>query len=256
MTVVHEGKQYSLVMFDLDDTLAPSKSPLPEPMAEQLRALLDRGLVCVISGGRFEQFESQVLARIGDDPNAANLHLMPTCGTQYVRHDAGAWETVYAEYLSDDEKSRTLAVLEEGAKELGLWEPEPWGAILEDRGSQITFSALGQKAPVDAKAAWDPDGSKKESLRAYAAERLPDLEVRSGGSTSVDVTRKGIDKAYGAQRLMEILELDRSDILFYGDRLDEGGNDRPVADLGITSVAVHGWEDTHAKLVALLGSGA
>lgn len=253
MAVEYKGREYALVMFDLDDTLAPSKSPLPDPMAQVMTQLLDRALVCIISGGRFEQFQNQVLARIGDAPNAAGLHLMPTCGTQYVRNADGAWETVYAEYLSDDEKERTLDTLEAGAKDLGLWEDEPWGPILEDRGSQITYSALGQQAPVDAKAAWDPDGAKKEALRAYAADRLPDLEVRSGGSTSVDVTRKGIDKAYGASRLMEILGLGVEDILFYGDRLDEGGNDRPVADLGIESIAVHGWEDTHAKLIELLG---
>ena len=254
MAVELDGNTYRLVMFDLDDTLAPSKSPLPDEMAVQLRRLLDQGLVCIISGGQFGQFDAQVLSRIGDDPNAANLHLMPTCGTQYVRFGDSGWETVYAEYLSDDEKKRTLDVLETGSKSLGLWVDDSWGPILEDRGSQITYSALGQSAPVDAKAAWDPDGAKKESLRAYAAERLPDLEVRSGGSTSVDVTRKGIDKAYGARRLMEILGLDTADILFYGDRLDEGGNDRPVADLGITSIAVEGWRDTYAKLDELLSS--
>jgi HAD superfamily hydrolase (TIGR01484 family) len=208
--------------------------------------------VCIISGGRYEQFRAQVLDRIGDIDDVANLHLMPTCGTQYVRWSDGQWQTVYAEDLTDDQKQRTLDALETGAKELGVWESETWGPILEDRGSQITFSALGQSAPVDAKKAWDPDGAKKEALRAYAQERLPDLEVRSGGSTSVDVTRKGIDKAYGAGKLMEILDLKLSDILFFGDRLDEGGNDRPVQDMGIESVAVHGWEDTHAKLVALL----
>ena len=181
-----------------------------------------------------------------------NLHLMPTCGTQYVRWSGEAWETVYAEYLSDDEKKRTLDVLESGARELGLWESQTWGPILEDRGSQITFSALGQSAPVDAKSAWDPDGAKKESLRAYAAQRLPDLEVRSGGSTSVDVTKKGIDKAYGANKLMHILDLGIDDILFFGDRLDEGGNDYPVKALGITSIAVHGWEDTFAKLSSIV----
>ena len=178
--------------------------------------------------------------------------MMPTNGTQYVRWDGSEWKTVYAEYLTDDEKQRTLTTLETGAKELGLWETETWGPVLEDRGSQITFSALGQAAPVDAKKAWDPDGRKKESLRAYAAERLPDLEVRSGGSTSVDVTRKGIDKSYGARRLMEILDLTVDDILFYGDRLDEGGNDRPVMELGITSISVSDWTDTLAKLTALL----
>ena len=252
MTVTHDGRTYQLVMFDLDDTLAPSKSPMDDSMVEVFGRLLDRSIACIISGGNFDQLQVQVLDRLGDDVNRANLHLMPTNGTQYVRWDGSEWKTVYAEYLTDDEKQRTLTTLETGAKELGLWETETWGPVLEDRGSQITFSALGQAAPVDAKKAWDPDGRKKESLRAYAAERLPDLEVRSGGSTSVDVTRKGIDKSYGARRLMEILDLTVDDILFYGDRLDEGGNDRPVMELGITSISVTDWHDTLAKLTALL----
>ncbi|GAB91948.1 HAD-IIB family hydrolase [Gordonia rhizosphera] len=256
MTVSYQGRDYALVMFDLDDTLAPSKSPLPEEMAALLTRMLDTTLGCVISGGRFEQFQTQVVERLGTFAGAANLHMMPTCGTQYVRWSGTEFETVYAEYLSDDEKKRALDVLETGAKELGLWETDTWGPILEDRGSQITFSALGQSAPVDAKAAWDPGGAKKELLRAHAAERLPDLEVRSGGSTSVDVTRKGIDKAYGARKLMDILDLGIDDILFFGDRLDEGGNDRPVKDLGIESIAVHGWQDTYAKLSAIVdGTG-
>lgn len=248
MSVSYQGRDYRLVMFDLDDTLAPSKSPLADNMVALLRRMLGDTLGCIISGGRFGQFQSQVLDRLGVFETMGNLHLMPTCGTQYVRWSGEAWETVYAEYLSDDEKKRTLDVLESGARELGLWESQTWGPILEDRGSQITFSALGQSAPVDAKSAWDPDGAKKESLRAYAAQRLPDLEVRSGGSTSVDVTKKGIDKAYGANKLMHILDLGIDDILFFGDRLDEGGNDYPVKALGITSIAVHGWEDTFAKL--------
>ncbi|MFT4126332.1 MAG: HAD-IIB family hydrolase [Gordonia sp. (in: high G+C Gram-positive bacteria)] len=252
MTVTYGEREYRLVMFDLDDTLAPSKSPLDDAMVAVLRRLLQRSLVTIISGGRYEQFRTQVLDRIGDVDEVAGLHLMPTCGTQYVRWNGADWETVYAEDLTDDEKARTLATLESGAKELGLWESRTWGPILEDRGSQITFSALGQSAPVNAKKAWDPDGTKKARLRDHAAARLPDLEVRSGGSTSIDVTRKGIDKAYGARKLLDILDLDRADVLFFGDRLDEGGNDRPVLDLGITSIAVDGWEDTHDKLVAIL----
>ncbi len=139
MTVTFGDHDYALVMFDLDDTLAPSKSPLDDAMVEVLRRLLQRSLVCIISGGRYEQFRAQVLDRIGGVEEVANLHLMPTCGTQYVRYSAGQWETVYAEDLTDDEKQRTLDALETGAKELGLWETETWGPILEDRGSQITY---------------------------------------------------------------------------------------------------------------------
>jgi phosphomannomutase len=214
--------------------------------------MLSKAMGCIISGGQTGQFTSQVLARLGDFPDREALHLMPTNGTRYLRFEDPEWVTVYAEDLSREQKDRAFAVVEAGARELGLWETETWGPILEDRGSQVTFSALGQSAPVEAKAVWDPDGRKKEALRAYAAARLPELEVRSGGSTSVDITAKGIDKAYGARRLMEILDLGTDDILFFGDRLDEGGNDRPVMELGIDSIPVHGWEDTYAKLAPIV----
>jgi HAD superfamily hydrolase (TIGR01484 family) len=232
-------------VFDLDDTLAPSKSPMDPTMSAALAQLLERTPVCIISGGRFEQFEAQALDGFSAPPAAMEqLHLMPTCGTRYYRWKAGEWVLQYAEDLTEDEKTRTIAVLEAGAKSLGLWHPGPWGDLIEDRGSQITFSALGQQAPVAEKTAWDPDGSKKHALWAYAAPLLPDLEVRGGGSTSIDVTRKGIDKAYGVGRLMIELGVSQEQLLFLGDRLDETGNDRPVYELGVPSVAVEGWHDT------------
>lgn len=233
------------VVFDLDDTLAPSKSTMDPTMRDALAALLDRVQVCIISGGRFEQFQAQALDGFSAAPEAmARLHLMPTCGTRYYLWQDGQWRLQYAEDLTEDEKAKTIATLEAGARELGLWEAKPWGDIIEDRGSQITFSALGQQAPIDAKMAWDPDGAKKRALATYASERLPDLEVRGGGSTSIDVTRKGIDKAYGVSKLLDQLGLDKSNLLFIGDRLDEGGNDRPVFELGVPSVAVEGWVET------------
>lgn len=233
------------VVFDLDDTLAPSKSTMDPSMSEALERLLERVDVCIISGGRFEQFEAQALRNFDASPTALRrLHLMPTCGTRYYRWEGRGWVLQYAEDLTEDEKSRSITTLEEGAKELGLWSPGEWGDIIEDRGSQITFSALGQQAPVDAKMAWDPDGSKKRALAAYASRRLPDLEVRGGGSTSIDITRKGIDKAYGITKLLHQLDATVDDLLFIGDRLDAGGNDYPVFAMGVPSVPVEGWHET------------
>jgi phosphomannomutase len=244
-----------VVAFDLDDTLAVSKSQIDPRMAKLLADLLAKVEVCIISGGRFEQFSRQVLEHVElDEAARERLHLMPTCGTRYYRWIDGGWGQVYAEDLSAAEKQRIIEVLEDGAKELGLWEAEPWGDIIEDRGSQITFSALGQSAPPAAKYEWDRDGAKKRTLRAYAADRLPDLEVRGGGSTSIDVTKKGVDKAYGMRELMRRLDLRLTDILFIGDRLDEGGNDYPVKEMGIASVAVDGWEETAEYVEKLLAS--
>ncbi|MFC5434662.1 HAD-IIB family hydrolase [Microbacterium suwonense] len=243
-----------LVAFDLDDTLAPSKSQIDDRIAELLRALLRRVDVAIISGGNEEQFRTQVIARLAGTPasDLSRLHLLPTCGTRYLRHDGTEFTAVYAHDLSDDEKTAALTALREEAERLGLWESDPWGDILEDRGSQITFSALGQRAPGDAKRAWDPTGAKRALLRDAVAARLPGLEVRSGGSTSIDITRAGIDKAYGMQQLAEHAGIALTDMLFYGDRLDEGGNDYPVFAIGVPSIAVDGWEDTAGKLDALL----
>ena len=242
-----------MTAFDLDDTLAPSKAPLPDAVRDALVALLRVSEVCVISGGQIEQFRTQLVGRLGTLPDglAARLHLMPTCGTQYWRLTADGLTCVYAEDLTDDEKSRAMAAVEEQAKRLGLWAAETWGPALEDRGSQITFSALGQQAPLDAKKAWDPTGEKKSRLRAAVQEQVPDLEVRSGGSTSVDITRQGIDKAYGMRRLAELTGIPFSETLFVGDRLDPDGNDYPVKALGVPTVAVEGWEDTVEVIAAL-----
>jgi phosphomannomutase len=234
-----------LIAFDLDDTLAPSKSPLDPRMATLLAKLLEHVDVCVISGGQFSQFKMQVIDMLPELPDTtlARLHLMPTCGTQYYRYDGG-WKQIYAQNLSEDEKSRALAAVEKTARELGYWESDTWGPILEDRGSQITFSALGQAAPVAAKTAWDPSGEKKNLLREAVQALVADLEVRSGGSTSVDITRQGIDKAYGMKRLAELTGTSLEDMLFVGDRLDPDGNDYPVKQLGVPTHEVDSWQST------------
>lgn len=242
----------ALVAFDLDDTLAPSKTAMPEPMAVALRLLLDQAQVCIISGGQIKQFRDQVLAHLGaTSEELSRLHLMPTCGTRYYTHTPAAtgdteddWTLVYSNDLSPAQIEEGFAVVEREARRLGLWEEETWGPVLEDRGSQITFSALGQEAPIDAKRAWDPTGEKKAMLRDAVAPYLSELEVRSGGSTSVDITLKGVDKAYGMRRLTEVTGISLDDMLFVGDRLDPDGNDYPVKALGVACHAVGGWQDT------------
>ncbi len=243
-----------LVAFDLDDTLAPSKAEIDERIGRLLLALADRVEVAIISGGQLTQFRTQVVERLPptDAATLSHIHLLPTCGTQYYRLTSEGIATVYALALSDDEKARALAAVEDEARRLGLWESRTWGEILEDRGSQITFSALGQQAPLEAKLAWDPTGAKKSSLRAAVAERIPDLEVRSGGSTSVDITHRGIDKAYGMRKLAEQTGIPLADMLFVGDRLDPDGNDYPVLAMGVACQAVEGWEQTAEFLEGLI----
>ena len=250
-----------VIAFDLDGTLAPSKSPLPDKIAELLRTLLESFQICVISGGKFEQFEKQLLNNLRAEPKLLkNLHLMPTCGTRYYKFDLAKndWKKVYAEDFTEAEKKKIITVLSETLKDLGYLDTKTYGEIIEDRGSQITLSTLGQDIVdelgdegVRLKEAWDPDNKKKNLIREKAAPRLEEFEVRVGGLTSIDVTKPGIDKAYGMEKLMSALNIGKDDILFMGDRLGEGGNDYPVKAMGIDSVEVSHWEDTGKILQAI-----
>lgn len=251
-----------LIAFDLDGTLADSKSAPDDRMTALLAQLLDKYEVCVISGGKFEQFKKQVLNGLPAGPSQLErLHLMPTCGTQYYRFDVVTkdWKQIYAENIDEKDKKKIIDALNEGFDHFGYRAEKVYGETVEDRGSQITFSVLGQdivdvlgKEGVKIKEAWDPDNKKKLDVRDYVANLIPEFEVRAGGVTSIDVTKQGIDKAYGMRKLMEMLEIGKEDILFIGDRLQEGGNDYPVKAYGIDSLEISKWQETAIAVEAII----
>ena len=121
----------------------------------------------------------------------------------------------------------------------------PAGEIIEDRLSQVTYSALGQQASSADKYAWaEANVDKRKQLNEAVKALLPEFEVRTAGTTSLDITKPGVDKAYGMKRLLEATGCTKEDILFFGDKLEEGGNDFPVRNMGIDCIAVERWEDT------------
>lgn len=236
-----------VIAFDLDETLTETRSLMTDEMAELLGELLKNYQVCVISGGSFEQFQKQFIANLKVVPaQLAALHLMPTCGTRYYRFNLNKndWQQVYAENLSSTERATITAAINEAVDEVGYRIKNPKGPLIEDRGSQVTYSALGQDAGPTEKKAWDTSGEKKRKIRDVVALKIPEFEVRAGGTTSIDVTKQGIDKAYGMKKLIEMLRVSKEDILFIGDRLWEGGNDYPVKLMGIDTVAVGGYAHT------------
>lgn len=94
-----------LIVFDLDGTLAASKSSLDPEMASLLHDLLGIVRVAVISGGAWLQFERQVLSQLPKDESLAKLSILPTCGTQFFEY-AGEWKKLYAEDFTADQEDR------------------------------------------------------------------------------------------------------------------------------------------------------
>lgn len=232
-----------LVAFDLDGTLALSKQPLDEDMAGRIADLLDVCLVDIISGGDWPQFEKQVVSRLPERAKLENLFIQPTTGTKLYRW-SGEWKPIYAELFSDAERHQIETALDEAVKAEGLDDGQTWGDRIEDRGSQITFSGLGQDAPLVAKNAWDADRSKREALQRRLREALPDLSINIGGSTSIDITRKGVDKQYGLKKLLPLAGVSAAEVLFIGDAIYPGGNDYPAKEMGLDTIKVDEIEQT------------
>jgi phosphomannomutase len=242
-----------LVAFDLDGTLARSKQAIEPAMADALSRLLRVAKVAVTSGGGFAQLESQVGSRLPAEANLANLYILPTSGAALYEH-CGGWQAVYEELLSEDELSRISAAIAEAAPAIVDFGAPSHGERTERRGSQVTFSALGQEAPIAEKEAWDPTGEKRRALREAVAALLPGFDVKIGGSTSIDVTRAGVNKAFGLRRLSEHTGVSIDEMLYMGDALGEGGNDEVVKETGVATRAVVDPEDTRRAIYDILAT--
>ena len=235
------------IMFDMDGTLALSKSAITPAMATCLNGLLQKKKVAVISGGRFAQFETQLISHL-DPQGFKNLFILPTTGTALRRYEDGSWKEMYNESLSDEERVHIIDCLHTALKESEYHEEVIYGDVIEDRGSQITFSGLGGSASPEVKSSWDPDMEKRKKIVDILAPLLPQYSLTMGGMTSIDITKKGEDKAYGAQRFSDVTGIPFERILFVGDKLQLGGNDYPIIKTGIKTVEVANPEETQSLI--------
>jgi phosphomannomutase len=240
-----------LIVFDLDGTLAESKSSLDAEMSVLLYDLLGSVKVAVISGGGWPQFEKQLLSNLPHDERLVNLSLLPTCGTKFFQYK-GDWKKIYSEDFNTNEKDKIVGSLEKAVGIAGFKVEKLWGEAIEDRGSQITFSALGQQAPLAEKEKWDPDFAKRKKIKVILDELIPEFSVRMGGSTSIDVTKPGIDKAYGIRKLRDLLGISLKEMIFIGDALFVGGNDYPAIEAGVVSIPVRGPNETKPVIQAII----
>ena len=236
-----------VIVCDLDGTLTPSRASLSRDMAEVLCHILSRHFLAVISGADYSQFQKQFLSQLHcNEGLLRNLSLFPTMGSTCYTYDSskGNWKQLYREKLNDKEREEVIKSLKESIQESGFDLSGAYGDIIEDRQSQITFSGRGQKAPIDVKERWDPDQSKRRFLVNLLKKKIPQFEIRIGGMTSIDITRKGIDKAYAIEKIKNLLKVRDNDIIFIGDALYKGGNDESVKESGVDFIQESGPNET------------
>jgi HAD superfamily hydrolase (TIGR01484 family) len=251
---LREFKRADVVIFDLDGTLTESKANLKPRMAKLLVNLLSKKRIAIIGGGRYLQFRDQFLMHLKCPSSLfSNLYLFPTNATTFYRYTARSWKEVYHRNLSLKDKKEIIKAFHVAFEKIGYEMPRKiWGPTLDDRKSEMTFSALGQKAPLDAKKKWNKNEDIRPRLMGILQKLLPRFEVREGGETSIDVTRKAIDKAYGVREISKYLKIPVVKMVFVGDELQRGGNDAAAKLTGIRCVAVRGPADTERFIKDIL----
>lgn len=234
-----------VIVFDLDGTLAASKQSLDSETSALLYELLYVKKVGIVSGGGFPQFEKQVLDKIKFDRDRfKNLFIFPTKGAMMYEFDGKRWNKVYEEKLNPEDKKRIMNAVEKAKKEVDFLPQKTYGDALEDRETEFTFSALGQNAPFELKKDWDKDLVKRQKLKTLIKNYIPEFEVEIGGSTSIDITKKGLDKAFAIRQICKYENLKIDEILFIGDALFIGGNDSSVKKTGVDTIAVKDYNET------------
>lgn len=242
---------YKLISFDLDDTLSPAKSPADREMIWLLEELLKKYKVSIITGWKFETIDMQIISQIKDKNVLENLFIFPTIWTRMYYFD-GEWKQKYAEDLSEKEVKKIIDIFNNAIETLNLKPEETWWEIVENRWSQVTFSALWQKAPLEAKRIWDPDKKIRQKLRDFIKGDLEEFSIGIWWTTSIDVTKKGLDKSYGMKKMIEKTWVKKEEILFIWDAIFPGGNDYPVYEFWIDSKKVENPEDTKKIIKELI----
>ncbi len=249
------SKDKKLVVFDLDGTLTESKADMDAEMAELLEGLFEKRLVAVIGGQEFQRFQEQFISKLRTPPEALkNLFLFPTTATTFYKHDGSDWKEIYREELSQEEKKKVMEAFEKTFQKLNYQHPEKiYGELIEDRGTQITFSALGNQAPLEVKEKWNRENlDLRSKMEAVLQGYLPNMEAKVAGLTSIDVTRKGVDKGYGIRQISRYLNVPISEMLFVGDAFFPEGNDEPVLKTGVLCFEVKGVGGTRELIKYLL----
>lgn len=226
-------KDKKIIAFDLDGTLAESKQPLDKEMAVLLKKLLKHKKVIIISGGSFGQFEKQFLPYLDitetEKDLYSNLILLPTSGSLCYQFDVQKkdWQITNKEEMPKEIKEKIFSTIKDFIENnsYGIKPYKEGDQVLEDRGTQITLSALGQNAPIEEKIKWDKDQEKRQAIKKILESKLPEVSFSIGGATSIDILPKGFDKAEGLKKFLEKEKMKKEDLFFVGDAIFPGGND-------------------------------
>ncbi|PIR83999.1 HAD family hydrolase [Candidatus Kaiserbacteria bacterium CG10_big_fil_rev_8_21_14_0_10_51_14] len=242
-----------VAIFDLDDTLAESFQPPAPEMVERLGKLLEIMPVAIMTAAGFPRIKDQFISHLEHSPHISQFYIFPNSTTECYMWENSTWNVAYSLGLSESDRETIRKAIRETIAESGVFEEHPIHAPeIIDRDAQIALATLGLEASYEEKRAWDPDQAKRKKLKAVLEKKIPQFEILMGGMTTIDITHKGINKAYGVNWFSTKLGIPTGEMLYVGDALYPGGNDEVVISTGIQTHEVSGPPETLTVIEELL----
>lgn len=240
------------VIFDLDDTLTEAFQAPTHEITSRLARLLSHVPVAIMSGASHKRLKEHIIETLPADVDKTRLYIFPDTAAQCFRFTNGEWKQEYSYTILPDERKTIIETIRATLPQVKhLKHITDIRDHVIERDAQITFTALPHGTDKE-KLLWDPRGKKRAKLRKLLEKKLRGFEVLSVARTSIDITKKGIDKAFGVRWLASELNVKPEDMLFVGDALFPGGNDFVVMKTKIETKQVVNPRETEAIMDKLL----
>ena len=225
-------------IFDVDGTLTPSRKKIDPDFLIFFNSFALANEVYLVTGSDRDKTIEQI------------THLL-YCNCKRVYNCAG--NDVYEGDVSVYRNDWTLPLearehLNEELRQSTF--PVRTGIHIEERPGCVNFSIVGRGANQTERLVysdWDEIKGERKAIADRFNKKFPELHAFVGGVTGVDLSNKGSDKS------QIIRDFQDGGVVFYGDRMEEQGNDKPLADAILNNklgevVSVTGWKDTWNKL--------
>lgn len=238
---------YKIAIFDIDNTLTESRMPISKNLSRLLSKLIDEMPVAIISGGSLKDFEKQVISHL-HHKKKENLYVLPTEGAELQVFKTGSWHKVYSYPISDHHRRHIIERLAKIARA----KPTQIGQFIEDRGGVIALHGIDKDSSLEEKYDWDPTHERRRSIIKHLEPHMHGISMKIAGSTTINFTEQGMDKAFGINKLLSYLHIAPHDAVFVGDSFEEGGNDAPALTTGVDIRKTRNPKSTESIVLELL----
>jgi len=233
----------TIYLFDVDGTLTAPRQEMTDAFAEFFMCFVNREDVFLVSGSNYEKLQEQVPQMILDACHGvfgcAGAQLVEKGKITYERKHVFSPELLkVAENFVDQSKFKLRC-----------------GNHIEHRTGMLNISSIGRDASLAERHQyhqWDSVENERAKFVEQLNKDFRDYEASCGGEISIDIVPLGWNKSVVKGEVLN--RFPNSRLVFFGDRMGEGGNDQPLADVLNTpsgrhaAILVKNYKDTWMHL--------